>query len=58
MENNKLRDIIENLRSDLSHKSKRNIELQFEIEELQKFKKKSQAETEELYQRMSKEREG
>jgi hypothetical protein len=49
LENNKLRDIIESLRADVSVKSKRVIELQFEIEELQKYKKKSVNEIEELY---------
>ena len=39
-------------------KSKRVIELQFELEELQKFKKKSVNEVEELYQKLNKERDG
>lgn len=58
LENKKLREIIDQLRSEMSIKSKRVIELQFEIEELHKFKKKSISEVEELYQKLNKERDG
>ena len=57
-ENKKLRDLIDGLRVDINSKSKRCIELQFECEELQKYKKKSVIEIEELYSKLGKEREG
>lgn len=58
LENTKLRGLIDTLRQDLSAKSKRCIEMQFEVEELNKVKRKGAIETEELYVKLSKEREG
>ncbi len=58
LENTKLRGLIDALRHDLSAKSKRCIEMQFEVEELNKAKRKGALETEELYVKLSKEREG
>jgi len=57
LENRKLREVIESLRQELSTKSKRLIELQFEQEELQKSRKRQQSEIEEYQQRMTRERE-
>ena len=57
-ENRKLREMIDSLRTEVSAKSKRVIELQFEVEELAKYKKKSIMEVEELYGKLTKEREG
>ena len=58
IENRKLREIIDSLRLETSQKSKRVIEMQFELEELAKYKKKSLVEIEELYSNINKEREG
>jgi len=57
LENRKLREVIESLRQELSVKSKRLIELQFEQEELHKSRKRYQTEIEEQQARLSKERE-
>ena len=57
-ENRKLREMIDGLRVEISTKSKRVIEMQFEVEELQKTKKKQMVEVEELYCKLNKEREG
>ena len=54
----KLRGMIDGLRADLSTKSKRVIELQFEVEELSKAKKKMGLEVEDLGIKLNKEREG
>jgi len=54
----KLRGVIDGLRADLSIKSKRVIELQFEVEELSKAKKKMGLEVEDLGIKLNKEREG
>ena len=54
----KLRGVIDALRADLSGKGKRVIELQFEVEELAKAKRKASFEIEELSLKLSKEREG
>jgi len=58
LENNKLREIIESLRTEVSTKGKRLIEIQFEMEELSRGKRRHQAEAEELSQKLAKEREG
>jgi|LauGreDrversion4_2_1035121.scaffolds.fasta_scaffold60170_2 hypothetical protein len=57
LEVQKLRDLIENMRSESSNKSKRLIELQFEVEELQKSKRKSMDELADAGERLKKERE-
>lgn len=57
-ENTKLRTLIDTLRQDLSLKSKRVIELSFEVEEINKAKRKSAIEVEELYVKLNREREG
>ena len=57
LENRKLREVIESLRQELSVKSKRLLELQFEQEELQKSRKRNQTEIEEYQARLAKERE-
>eukprot|EP00347_Sterkiella_histriomuscorum_P000012 403377522 len=57
-ENTKLRTLIDSLRKDLSEKSKRAIELQFEVEEVNKIKRKSAIEVEELYVKLNREKEG
>lgn len=53
----KLRDLIETLRSESSAKSKRLIEVQFEAEELQKAKRKATEELEETAAKLTRERE-
>jgi hypothetical protein len=58
LENGKLRELIESLRLELTQKSKRLIELQFEVEELLKMKKRMGNELEEANSKALKEREG
>jgi predicted secreted protein len=57
LENRKLREVIESLRAEMGAKSKRLIELQFEMEEIQKARKRQAAEMEENQSRMVRERE-
>ena len=58
IENKKLREVIDSLRLELSQKSKRLIEIQFENDELQKNKKKACLEVEEMYVKLQRERDG
>ncbi|TNV85058.1 hypothetical protein FGO68_gene11920 [Halteria grandinella] len=58
IENSKLRTLIDSLRNELSLKSKRLIEMQFEFEEVSKQKKRVMVEMEEQKERGCREREG
>ncbi|TNV85022.1 hypothetical protein FGO68_gene17136 [Halteria grandinella] len=58
IENSKLRALIDSLRNELSLKSKRLIEMQFEFEEVSKQKKRLMVEMEEQKERGCREREG
>lgn len=57
LENRKLREVIESLRAEVSMKSKRLIELQFDSEEVLKAKKKLQSELEDAASKAGRERE-